>query len=76
MTYTLDSDLPLTYGKFVPVVPHPTKSEELDKIILDFADSNTHLASKEKGKGALAAQFVSHCNVASGRNAIVQSVEE
>ena len=74
MTYTLDSELPFLYGKFAPVVPHPTESEELDKIIRDFADYNTHLASKEKG--ALAAQFVSHCHTASGRNAIVQYVED
>ena len=74
MTYTLDSELPFLYGKFVPVVPHPTESEELDKIIRDFGGSNTHLASKEKG--ALAAQFVSNCHSASGRNAIVTSVEK
>ena len=74
MTYTLDSDLPFTYGKFAPVVPHPTESEELEKIIRDFAGSNTHLARKEKG--ALAVQFVSHCHTASKRDAIVQSVKE
>ena len=53
---------------FAQVVPHPTDSEELEKIIRDFADSHTHLARKEKG--ALAAQFVSHCHTASRRNAI------
>ena len=70
MTYKLDSDLLNLYGKFVPVVPHPADREELDKIIGDFASSNTHLARKKKG--ALAAQFVSNCHTESRRNAIVQ----
>ena len=73
MTYNLDSDFPNLYGKFAPVLPHPpADSEELEKIIRDFADSNKHLAGKEKG--ALAVQFVSNCETQSRRNVIVQSV--
>ena len=72
MTYTRESELPFLYGKFSPVVPHPTVGEDLDKIIRDFADSNTHLAGKENG--AMAAQFVSHCKTASGRYVLVISV--
>ena len=74
MTYTLDSDLPHRFGQFAPVVPHPADSEELEKIIRDFADSNPDLARKEKG--APAVQFVSHCRTDSRRKAIVQSVEK
>ena len=76
MTYKLDSDLPNLYGKFAPVVPHPADREKLEKIIGDFASSNTHLARKEKG--ALAAQFVSNCQTESRRNDAVnvKSVEE
>ena len=72
MTYKLDSDLPNLYGKFAPVVPHPADREKLDKIIGDFAGSNTHLARKENQR-ALAAQFVSNCHTQSRRNAVVQS---
>ena len=50
MTYNLDSDVPNTDGKFAPVLPHPPAgSEELEKIIRDFAASNTDLARKEEG---------------------------
>ena len=73
MTYTLDSDFPFLYGKFSPVVPHPGDDEELAKIIRDFGVSNTNLAASKK-RGALAAQFVSHCRTASKRNAVVRSV--
>ena len=72
MTYNLDSDVPNTDGKFASVLPHPAAgSEDLEKIIRDFAASNTDLARKEEG--ALAVQFVSHCPTQSRRNVIVQS---
>ena len=75
MTYNLDSDLPNLYGKFSPVFPHPAAgSEELDRIIRDFADSHKHLAQKEEG--ALAVQFVSHCPTQSRRNVIVHCYTE
>ena len=61
------------FFKFSPIVPHPGDDEELAKIIRDFGVSNTHLAASKK-RGALAAQFVSHCRTASKRNAVVRSV--
>ena len=64
MTFRLNADIPLRYGEFVQVAPHPQSGEDLNKIINNFGAANTQLAEKEKGQSeneTLAAQFVKNC---------------
>ena len=53
---------------------HPTTSQDLDRIIREFASANTHLATKETGtsdeREVFATQFVTKCQAPSERNAI------
>ena len=73
MTYRLNADIPHRYGRFVQVAPHPTTSQDLNRIMREFAAANTHLATKQRAKSdeeVFATQFVTKCVAPSGRNAI------
>ena len=48
MTYTLDSDFHVPYGKIVKILPPPSDDKELSKLISDFGLANQHLAQKEE----------------------------
>ncbi len=69
LTYRLDSDFPMPYGKFKKIRDHPTDQEELNKLIRDFGKANKHLG---KGKKDKAAWFVSNCESMSQREKYVE----
>ena len=70
MTYTLDSDFHVPYGKIVKILPPPSDDKELSKLISDFGLANQHLAQKEESSSqSLIAQFVSNCHTHSKRKA-------
>ena len=75
MSYRLDADIRHGYGELRQVSPHPTSSNKLTDMIMNFGIANKHLAIKEKLKEeTLICQFVSNCRTESERNAFVLKI--
>ncbi len=71
LTYRLDSDFPMPYGRIARTREHTDDPEELNKLIRDFGKANRHLAKKKKNR---AAWFVSNCESMSLRERYVATL--
>ncbi len=72
MTYKMNSDFPLPYGRVVKTGSHPEPGPELDGYIEQFGRQNRHLAGNRKLNPAW---LVSHCDTKSNREEYVEKLQ-
>ena len=76
MSYRMDADFPVPYGKLKQIRKHP-KGGDLEKLILDFGkrNQNLYLKSLKNSTKSVAAWMVSNCKNLSRRDLFTQRLK-
>ena len=75
MTYRQDSTVSIPYGKLRKIKEHPQEDEQLEKLIGNFGEKNSHLARKGNSSVKVA-WMVSNCLSKSNREGYVEALKK